>query len=349
MIHKSKNILLSACIFLLAFTMAHAQSWPSDWMKYSSSEVYIRSYVRETNTDGLSEKRFTDYLKERVRKDLSAQIQTHVKSEARTIMQILDGHATIDDQSISTFTTDITLEMVNVEDKYDPVSGIGQAIAFIKKSDACFQYQKKLSVLLGSANTAISNHDTYISIGNKTKAKEEIAVAVENLAEGWRALAWLCYLDYPAAMINEYVKELSHLEVKLKKMQGELDLSMAIYVDYKPDVFGNSFPVVTNAINELLTSNGWKLATAAAPADYVIVVSATATDEGMVPQSAMHWIRLEISIRIDRKAAGTLQTVYSNTFQARDSGNEGRFAEAAERIFRDIRKEMIEVLKTNIK
>lgn len=105
-----------------------AQQYPSEWNQYTS-DGYLYNIQSDRNTLNRSEAIFTNQLLDLARTNLAQQIKMRVEDSARMLKESIDGRSRMAYTSETRFSTDLELQLVSTETRYEPATGQGYAIA----------------------------------------------------------------------------------------------------------------------------------------------------------------------------------------------------------------------------
>ena len=340
------NRIIALALFLLAILSAKAQTYPSEWSKYTN-EGYFFDIESGSNSQQTDEAKFRNDLLDLARANLSKQIQVKVQEVSQLDKTAVNGETDIQYSSTRRFTTDLNLKLTKTESHTDIASGKVFVIAYINKQEACLYYENELQMLLSETDNAFQIAENYVQQGFKPKAKSELQQALSKLDSAEEIFFWLNIFGMPKPLLQHHLNRVHHAEQSLKTKIAELEHSTTYCVLCTADNFGEPYPLLENEVKGELSASGCNFTNDTIAADYVIRIEASTSEfnKASFAGTLVYFVFVNATLSIEKNA--TRQRIFEDEISEKGSHTMG-FKEASREGYKTISKKISELLKENL-
>ena len=341
-----KKLLLLSAVSVITFFNAAAQEYPIEWERYTSRE-YIYDIKTGSNTAGMSETDFTEYLLNSARTGLALQIQVHVKDVSELAKEQADGRISIEYSSRTNVSTDLDLKLVRTKTAYDAVSGQGYAIAYVNRDEARSYYVNELTLTCNSIDNSIILAGSLESAGFKSRARTELESSKEYFASAETSLFWMNIFGMSQPELSEWQERLNAAGRKIEGMLSELEHATAVCLSCNADIFGVGDAALQNELKGILSEKGCSFVEDPSQADWSVSIEVTSREYNKMDMGSgtYYFSYADADISIDRIL--TSQRIYGNRVSAKGGHTKG-YAEAARAAFKDLAEELGTIIIQNI-
>lgn len=325
---------------------AKAQSYPSEWSKYSNG-VYFFDIESNRNSQQIDEVKFRNDLLNLARTNLSKQIQVKVEEVSQIDKTSIDGHSNIQYSSSCRFTTDLDLKLTRTESYTDFATGTVFAIAYINKQEVCQYYENELHILLSKVDNAFHVAENHVQRGFKSKAKKELERVLTELDSAEETFFWLNIFGLPESQLQQHINEVYQIEQNLKNKVAELEHSTTYCIICRADNYGKPYPKLENEVKGGLSASGCTFVGNPEDADFVIQIEASVREssKAIIANSEAFFSYIDASIAIDNNTTG--QRIYEDEVSAKGV-HTMNYTEAAREAYRSISDDIAKVLKDSL-
>ncbi len=301
------------CSFLLligTFFCIEAQECPPEWLEYTSGG-YLSEIQCDYKNNSKSETELKNYLIDIARTNLAKQIQVHVQDIAKLKKTAVDGKSTINYHSLSQFSTDVELNLVETRSLYNPETKQYYAIAFINKNVASQYYQNEISMFLVKVDNTRTIIKNYIETGFKNRAKKELETLLPKFNEIDKSFFFLGIFDQSQVAV-QLQSQCNEMEISIKQILAELQYGTAIYISCTTNIFGARNNSLQNELKGLLAEDGCNFVDTPSDADWIICIDTSAREHNKVTMNGvtMYFSYVDTNISIDKNA--TSQRIYED-------------------------------------
>ena len=335
-------------LFLIGWALnLSAQSYPPEWVKYTFGD-YLYDIQSDNNNRGLSETAFKNYLLDVARTNLAKKVQMRVKEEANMNKSAVDGRSHVSYSSSTHFSTDVNLKLVDSRTSYNANTKEGFAIAFIEKAAACTYYRNEIERILGKIDNALTTANNYVASGFKERARSEVKAILPEFAKTEEPFFWLSFFGVSRMEISELTGRCNAREQSAKQMLADLKHGTLICLSCTADLFGRPYPTLQNELKGKLSAGGCSFTDNPADADWVIRVEVSAREQNIAVFGGMtsYFAYADAQVIIDKTA--TSQRIYEDEISVK-GGHTQSYMEAARAAYKDLSKQLGEILKQGIK
>ena len=339
--------IIATALFVIACFSAQAQTYPSEWVKYTS-DGYFYDIESGHNSQNLSESKFKNNLLDLARSNLSKQIQVRVEEVSRIDKNVVDGRSSILYNSASSFSTDVDMQLAESKSHFEPASQKQFVIVYINKEEACNYYKNDIQMLISNLNNTLRIVDDYISTGFKAKAKEELQKTLPQFDGVAKSFFWLNVFGMPEYQLQQYLDQVHELERVVKAKLAELEHGVTYCVVCDADSFGKKYTKLQNEVKGELSATGCNFVDDPVSADYVIRINASAREYNKMNTGggSAYFIYVDAAVAIDKNATG--QRIFEDEVSVKGSHTIS-YEEAARDGYKKVSKEISNLLKENIK
>lgn len=335
-------------LFLIGWALnLSAQSYPPEWVKYTFGD-YLYDIQSDNNNRGLSETAFKNYLLDVARTNLAKKVQMRVKEEANMNKSAEDGRSHISYSSSTRFSTDVNLKLVDSKTSYNADTKEGFAIVFIEKAAACTYYRNEIGRILGKVDNALATANNYVASGFKERARAEVKAILPEFAKTEEPFFWLSFFGVSQMELSELTGRCNTREQAVKQMLADLKHGTLICLSCTADLFGRPYPTLQNELKGKLSASGCSFTDDPAEADWVIRVEVSAREQNIAVLGGMtsYFAYADAQVIIDKTA--TSQRIYEDEISMK-GGHTRSYVEAARAAYKDLSKQLGEILKESIK
>ncbi len=324
-----------------------AQQCPPEWVEYTF-DGYLYDIQNDCNTRGLSETAFKSYLLNIARTNLAKKVQMRVKDEANLHKNSVDGYSHISYSSSTHFSTEVNLKLVDSKTLYNASTKEGFAIVFIDKSAACRYYRNEIDRVLSKADNALTTANNYVASGFKERARGEMKAILPEFSKTEEPFFWLSFFEISRAELTDLTGRCNTREQAVKQMLADLKHGTLICLSCVTDLFGQSYIALQNELKGRLAVGGCSFTDNPGEADWIIGIEAAAREQNIAVLGGMtsYFAYVDARVAIDKGA--TSQRIYENEISVK-GGHTRNYMEAARAAYKDLSKQLGEVLKESIK
>lgn len=215
-------------LLLLTFAIALSEppsiaGYPEEWAFYTSGAC-VYDIQSGRNDRDMSETAFLNYLSDLARTNIARAVRVSITDIAELSRQAVDGRTSTEYSSLTTFSTDMELNLVKTVTDYDRNTGTGYAIAYIVKQEAMDFYHNEIVMAFDRMDGLMSTARNLASEGMVPKAREALS-GLEPIMEEVRS--YLFMLNYfgaaerkladMSARLNGYAGEAGRLEAEFSR------------------------------------------------------------------------------------------------------------------------------------
>jgi len=320
--------------FLLASIIALGQNYPSEWTRYTSDAYFHDIESATTKQDAL----------ELARTNLARQIQVKVNEVSQMDKNVVDGKSRIIYNSTKSFSTGVDMNLAETRSSYNDALGKYYVLAYIDKAAANAFYENEVKMLISNANNAISIAKNYISTGYKQKAKAELEKVQQQFDGAGKSFFWLNVFGMNELQIQNYLKQVHDCEQTVKQMLSELEYGTTYCVVCEADLFGKRYVKLGNEVKGDLSDSGCNFVDNPSDADIVIRIQASARKYNEF--QGAYFTYVDAAVNIDKNATG--QRIFEDEISVKGAHTLS-YDEAARDGYKQIRKDIVKLLKENIK
>ncbi|MBQ8564765.1 MAG: hypothetical protein IJ442_02905 [Bacteroidaceae bacterium] len=341
-----KRVSFIVCLCSLAL-YSIAQQYPTEWEKYTDKK-YMYDIQSDINTLDKSETDFKNYLLNIARTNLAKQIHVKVEDYAALKKQAINGTTSITYSSLTSFSTNVDMKLVETKTTYDASSKTGHAIAYINREVAQDFYRNELSIILNKINNSILLAESYIGAGFKSKAQAELNLSLNLFAPIDNNILWLNLFGTSQSEISQWQNSFSTTEQKIKQKLADLEYGTVIYLSCKADLFGTTYTKLQNELKGILATDGCSFTNNPAEADWAITIYCYATEytSNNFGNTTTYFAYVNAQIVIDKVI--TSQRIYEDEITIKGGHTTG-FTQAAKDGYKKIKKQLGEAISRNIK
>ncbi len=334
-------------LFLAGWALFLSAQCPPEWVKYTYGG-YLYDIQSDYNNRNLSETDFKNYLLNVAHTNLAKKVQMQVKEEAGLNKSAVDGRSHISYTSSTHFSTDVNLKLVDSKTLYKADTKEGFAIVFIDKAAACKYYRSEIERILGKADNALTTANNYVASGFKERARVEVKSVLSEFAKTEEPFFWLSFFGVSQAELADLSDRCNTREQAVKQMIADLKHGTLICLSCTADLFGRPYPTLQNELKGRLSASGCSFTDDPADADWVIRVDVSAREQNIAVLGGMtsYFAYADALITIDKSA--TSQRIYEDEISVK-GGHTRNYTEAARVAYKDLSKQLGEILKENIK
>ncbi len=342
---QMRRVLLFCCLISLSLSVL-SQECPPEWVKYTFGE-YLYVIENDHNTKNLSETDYKNYLLDIARTNLAKQVEMQVQQTAVLKKEAINGRANITYGSSTTFQTDVNLKLVGTHTKYNPTTREGWAIAYIDKQAAISFYQSEVYSGLARIESALMIAQNYVANDFKTKAKETLQAALQELSTLDTNLFWLRLFGQQQSLSSTQEEKRNTLEQQLRTEMAALEHSNRICLVCTADLFGAGYPSLQNKVKGMLATQGCTFVDNPAEADWSISISASAREYNAATHGnyTAYTTYIDAFVTITKMATG--QRICEDEL-TRKGSHTMNYKEAARTAYKDMTEDIINLLKTYI-
>ncbi|MCH5311549.1 MAG: hypothetical protein J1E57_06300 [Prevotella sp.] len=340
-----KQVLFAFCLLWMSLGV-NAQQYPSEWVKYTH-DGYMYDIQSDCNNKNLTETDFKNYLLNIARTNLAKQIQVRVQDVATLKKTSVDGRTSITYSSMTNFSTDVNLKLVEVKTTYNSTTQTGYAIAYIDRNAARNYYTNELSIIYNKVNNSITLADNFVASGFKSKAQTELESSLKQITLIDEFLFWLNVFGVPQSELTEWQERFSAAEQKIKQMLADLKHATVIYLSCTADIFGKSYPTLQNELKGILAADGCSFTNNPANADWAIVITCSAREYSNlnIGKTSSYFSYVDAHIVIDKVV--TSQRIYEDEVSVK-GGHTFGYDEAAKAGYKEMKQQIGKIIKENI-
>ncbi len=340
-----QRIVIFFCLLSLSLSVS-SQQCPPEWVKYTLGE-YLYVIENDHNTKNLSETDYKNHLLNIARTNLAKQVEVEIQQIAVLKKEAVNGQTNITYGSVATFETDVNLKLVGTYTMYNPTTREGWAIAYINKQAAIGFYQGEVYSGLAHIESALMIAQNYVANDFKTKAKETLQAALQELPTLDTNLFWLRLFGQNQALSTSQEEKRNTLEQKLRMEIAALEYSNRICLVCTADLFGASYPSLQNKVKGMLATQGCTFVDNPAEADWSISITASAREYNAATHGnyTAYTTYIDAFVTITKIATGQRICEDELTLKGSHTMN---YTEAARKAYKDITENIINLLKTHM-
>lgn len=328
------KLYLTIALFLLVGIFASAQDYPSEWVKYTSDGFFHDIESAATKQNAL----------ELARTNLARQIQVKVKEVSQMDKNVIDGRSNILYRSTKSLSTDVDMNLSETKSYYNDTKEKFYVLVYIDKVAARTFYENEIKMLISKANNALTIADNYIGSGFKQKAKAELEKAQQLFNDAVKPFFWLNVFGIDDYRIQNYLSKVNEQEQIIKQRLSELEYGTTYCVVCEADLFGKRYVKLGNEVKGELAASGCNFVDDSANADIVIRIQASARKYNEF--QGAYFTYIDAAVTIDKTATG--QRIFEDEI-SKKGAHTLSYDEAARDGYKQTTKELIKILKQNIK
>ena len=342
-----KRYLLSVILLFSSLVSGAQPKHPAEWLPFMGRE-YLSNLQSDFNTGNISETAFKEQLVQIARKNLAQQVQIQVQSHSADELTIVNGKSNERYRSISTFTTDVEMNLVETRTHYNPATREGFAIAYLHKASVRRHYENELQMALRTVENGIQTASVFIEMGFKDRAKGELERVNPEFDKTDGYFFWMSLFDMPQAELNELTSRRNTLYQTVQQQLAELQHGTTICINCVAQLFDTEYYELDKRVRGILSEMGCNFTNSPSQSDWVIAISAFAR-EGQATTfgtRTSYFANAEAKVVIYKMA--TKQNIYENII-SKKGGDTRNFTEAARAAYKELTAELGEILTTTIK
>ena len=342
----SRKILLVFLLVILSFCDVNAQ-YPSEWNMYMA-HGYLYDIQSEKKDAYTSDSEFIRGLVDLARTNIAKQIQIKIEDNAIIEKLSRNGRSNVDYYSITSFATDVDINLLETKSYFNYNENKMYVIAFINKSEALRFYKRQVDVIFNNVEKSLSITETYEETGFKTKAKNEIDKAESELSKLDNPIFYLTVFDCPEYELQDILRKYSELEQLVKRKISDLEYGTNIYVDCTADMFGQTYFNLQKELKAKLSDMGCNFTDDKDSADWAIIVHANSRQYNTVDfgNSVNYFSYVDAEITLEKVV--TNQRIYEDMLTEKGDHTHN-YNEAARSAYKKITPKIIDLITKNIK
>ena len=310
--------ILAALIVIFLCTKVYSQECNTAHLKYTSDD-YMYSCRQDVNDRQQDRQTFLQILSRNALTTLAEQFQVNIKSAAVLDKTAINGKTAISYNSLSQFSTDMTLKLAQVKTEYNAQSSQGWAIAFIDKKQARTYYINEYNKALSRINTSLANAKNLINMGYKIRARdEELKPVIKEFDKAGDAVAWLNLFGYPDDKSAVLLKQCSDAEQEVKLLLSQLQHGVAVYLQTNASLDGNPYRAFADMIKGKLEKLGCNFVTSSSHADWIINIDARIS-KTVHHQGLAYFAYADGTLTVTN--AATMQVIFQDALSALEDGH----------------------------
>lgn len=321
-------------LLLLMGVVSLAQKYPSEWRQFTSD-----GYFHDIES-GTSKQSALDLA----RTNLAHQIQIKVKEVSQMDKQAINGRSNIIYRSSKTFSTDLDMSLTETKTHYNEAQGKYYVLAYIDKAASATYYENEVKMLISKADNSLTIADNYVSNGFKHKAKDELQKVSQLIDNAGRPFFWLNVFGLNEYRIQSLLKQIQTREQAVKQKISELEYGTTYCVVCEADLFGKRYVKLENEVKGELAASGCNFVDAPTTAEIIIRIQASARKYNEF--QGAYFTYIDAAVTIDKTATG--QRIFEDELSTKGAHTQG-YNEAARDGYKQIKKDIVKLLKENIK
>ena len=325
---------LVSTLLLLVGVIVSAQNYPSDWIKYTSDAYFHVIESAPTQQGALDLARI----------NLARQIQVKVDEESQMDKQAVNGRSNILYRSSTNFSTNIDMKLAETKSYYNETTNKHYVLAYIDKAASCSYYENEIKMLISKADNIISIADNYINNGFKQKAKAELQKASQLFDDTGKSFFWLNVFGLDKYRIQNYLNQVNEREQSIKQKLSSLEYGTTYCVVCEADLFGKKYVKLANEVKGDFSGSGCNFVDNPSDADIVIRIQASARKYNEF--QGAYFTYVDAAVNIDKNATG--QRIFEDEISVKGAHTLS-YDEAARDGYKQVRKDIVKLLKENIK
>lgn len=324
-----------------------AQQYPLEWKQYVAGG-YLYDIQNDIRATSESEYSLKNRLADVSRINLAKQVKIKIEDNATLYVTSDNGYTDREYVSLTQFSTNLDMKLVETRTYYNPETNEGYAIAFVEKRDACRYYENEFFQLINTLENTLIIAENYSNTGYKESAKTELKSKLPLLENIEEVLFWLNIFDFSSETLKVYQMRKSNIERQLKQIIADLQHSLLIYLECNAQISGNHYPKLQNEIKGLIAKDGCSFTTDKSEADYAIIINAS-NDEGFESEFygvKSYYTYVSASIVIDKIL--TSQRIYEDELMIKGGHTRG-LKEAAIAGYKEIKEKIADTIISKIR
>ena len=258
--------------------------------------------------------------------------------------QAINGHSSILYRSSASFSTDIDMSLAETKSYYNENLGKHYALVYIDKAATCTYYENQVKMLVSKSGNALTIADNYVSSGFKQKAKAELQKSLSLFDDVAKDFFWLNVFGLDEYRIQNYLNQVNNREQNIKQRLADLEYGTTYCVVGSADLFGKRYVKLMNEVKGELATSGCNFVDTPSEADVVINIQASARRYNEF--QGAYFTYVDAAVSIDKKATG--QRIFEDEVSVKGAHTLS-YDEAARDGYKQIKKEIVKMLKENIK
>lgn len=325
---------------------AFSQNHPEEWSGYMRAD-YMHSLQSDVNRHNYSEVEFRAMLLDRARAELARQVKISVEEKASLKSFSESGRTSTSYESITNFSTEVEMSLVETRTVYSSATREGWAIAFVHKQAAAQYYRNELQIILNQVDSKLAIAANYAENSLKGQAKNELRSALPLFERADNAIFWMNLFCPSAEELHQTVARRGALEQRLKEQLALLEYATTIFLSCRATLEGTSHSTFGNELKGLLSEGGCNFTDDPSKADYVIRVQASSRQGNSATYAGMtsYFSYVDAAITIEKSRTG--QRIYQNEISVKGGHSRG-YGEAARAAYREAKKELKPIILNHI-
>lgn len=220
--------------------MLSAQDCPVEWARFCNAG-YIYDVQISRNDKNEPSAIFVKSLLNNAIAGVSRKINLRVRETSELNKNVTDGQTAISYSSDIKLESDNDVRLLNTETKYDELSKVGYAIAFINKGSASKYWTNETELALKGISNLASQMEYHISNNDLVAAKSDLA-SIDPFYEKFDlALTWLNICDCPSAIYSDFLNQLWTHRQHIEHLSSRLRHGTTIYLEWQtpPSEYGS--------------------------------------------------------------------------------------------------------------
>lgn len=333
-------------VFVYMTMLAHAQSYPSEWIKYTS-DGYLHDIQVDKNYANKSIAEFNKELTNIAVTNLAKQIKLHVEDVAQIKKVAIDGKSSISYSAQTQFSTDVEMSLVVTRTNYNKLTNEGAAIAYIDKAAAQSFYYNKLTGLYNEINNSIAVAEKYSVNKLNKQAKKELEQVLPLFSNINEPLFWLNIFGYTNEQLQSWQQKFNEQEQQINQMLIDMKHGISIYLSCEADIFGKPYNSFQKELKGTMQSQEYNFTDSITDADWIIEVECTSSEYNSKAfgTTTTYFAHANANIKITKKMSN--QVICEDMISVK-GGHTISFAEAAKQAYKDLKKKLGAYIKENI-
>lgn len=324
-----------------------AQSIPAEWLEYLNNSQYLHEVRTGHISQNVSESIFCEDLRQSAIVGLALQIEVQVGSVSTTYKEAHKGHSHTIYQSTSTLSSNIDLQVVRSDVRYNHATGEGVAIAWIDKQMARQHYLNEVRQLFCRVEGCVKMAEEYTLTGYDKRAIIEYEQAHTLLQEVEKHLSRLFLFELDEATISHLSACSATLCLAVKQGLRECRHGQSIYLMCCADLFGTPQTSFESIIKGGLSIDGCNFVTSAEDSDWCVEIAAMARQQQVRNMEGMSLYTAYVDATITINNCKTGKVVYAGEVTVKGSHTVS-YAEAACTAYEDLKDKILQIIKMYI-
>lgn len=333
-------------IFVYVSLLALAQSYPSEWSKFTSDGfLYDVQVGKNESNRPIAE--FKNELAEVAVTNLAKQIKLHIKDEAQINKIAIDGHSQVTYQVSTSFSTDVELSLVTTRSEYNELNNEGYAIAYIDKKAAYLFYENQLKGIRDEIDAGIAIAQKYCANKMNKRAEAELQNALNIFSGIEQPLIWLNIFGGTSEQFSKLQQAFNQQKQQINQMLIEMRHGVTIYLHCSAEIFGEAYNAFEKELKGSIRSNEYSFTDSINQADWIIEVKCDATEynSSEYGKTTTYFSHANGNVRIIKTISD--QVVCEDSFSAK-GGHTISYAKAAMSAYKELKLKLSKCIKEHI-